>query len=146
MDSTPPDPAALKQTITDNSSDNSNVMDNIQLLWRELRALNHAQLRLAALETQQAGYNLVIMIATGIMMAILLSVAWLGVLALALVMLSRYEILTDPALLILLAVGLNLLLILVLVGVMRSRSYYLRFPATLRSLKTMSAPQKTERM
>ncbi|WP_394808894.1 hypothetical protein [Nitrosomonas sp.] len=72
----------------------------------------------------------------GVIAAVLLSVAWLGFLATALLALSRYGILTDNILQILFAVTFNLLLVLVL-GVIRNKDYYLRFPATIRSLQSM---------
>lgn len=123
---------------TDHTENDSSLADNIQSLWHELRELNFLHLRLATLEVQQAGHSLVIMIIAGVMIAILLSAAWLGFLAVVILTLSRYEILTDNIVLVLLTVALNLLLVLILVGVMRSKSYYLRFPATVRSLKSMS--------
>ncbi len=138
----------LEQTDTgDHSENDSSVADNIQSLWHELRELNFLHLRLAALEVQQAGNSLVVMIIAGVMIAILLSAAWLGFLAAVLLVLSRYEILTDNIALVSLAVALNLLLVLILARVIRSKSYYLRLPATLRSLKSMSSayPTNTEK-
>ena len=140
MDSSTTKNETLEQTDTcDHSENDSSVTDNIQSLWHELRELNFLHLRLAALEVQQAGNSLVVMIIAGVMVAILLSVAWLGFLAAVLLVLSRYEILTDNIALVSLAVALNLLLVLILAGVIRSKSYYLRLPATLRSLKSMSS-------
>ena len=128
-----------EQAVADGHSENdSSIAGDAQSLWHELRELNHMHLRLAALEAQQAGNSLVVMIVAGIMAAVLLSVAWLGFLAAALLALSRYGILTDNILLILLAVVLNLLLALVLWSVIRSKGYDLRFPATVRSLRSMS--------
>lgn len=139
------DPSAIKNeapeqaVAADGQSENdSGVAGDMQSLWHELRELNHMHFRLAALEAQQAGNSLVVMIVAGIMAAVLLSVAWLGFLAAALLALSRYGILTDNILLILLAVVLNLLLALVLWGVIRSKGYDLRFPATIRSLRSIS--------
>ncbi|WP_297323986.1 phage holin family protein [Nitrosomonas sp.] len=128
-----------EQAATDGHSENeSSVTDDVQSLWHELRELNHMHFRLAALEAQQAGNSLVVMIVAGIMAAVLLSVAWLGFLAAVMLVLNRYGILTDNILLILLAVVLNLLLALVLWGVIRSKGYYLRFPATFRTLRSMA--------
>ena len=140
MDSSTTKNETLEQNDTcDHSENDSSVTDNIQSLWHELRELNFLHLRLAALEVRQAGNSLVVMIIAGVMVAILLSVAWLGFLAAVLLVLSRYEILTDNIALVSLAVALNLLLVLILAGVIRSKSYYLRLPATLRSLKSMSS-------
>ena len=148
MDSSTTKNETLEQTDTcDHSENDSSVADNIQSLWHELRELNFLHLRLAALEVQQAGNSLVVMIIAGVMVAILLSAAWLGFLAAVLLVLSRYEILTDNIALVSLAVALNLLLVLILARVIRSKSYYLRLPATLRSLKSMSSayPTNTEK-
>ncbi|PXW83882.1 putative superfamily III holin-X [Nitrosomonas sp. Nm84] len=135
-----------EQAAADGHSKNeSSVTDDVQSLWDELRELSHAHFRLAALEAQQAGNSLVVIIVAGIMIVVLLSVAWLGFLAAVILALDRYEILTDHILLILLTVVLNLLLALVLWGVIRSKGYYLRFPATFRTLRSMSsAPRNSE--
>ncbi len=136
MDSNTTKDEPLEQADTSHESENdSSVADDIQSLWRELRALNHSSFRLAALEAQQAGNSLVMMIVAGIIAAILVSVAWLGLLAVAMLMLKKYEILTDDILLILLSVMINGLLVLGLWSVMRSKSHDLRFPATVRSLR-----------
>lgn len=129
------------------SGKDPSLADDVKSLWHELRELNHMQLQLAALEAQQAGKSLVIMMVAGVIAAILLSVAWLGFLATAVLALSRYGILTDYILLILLTVTLNLLLVLVLWRIISSKSYYLRFPATVRSIQSMlSAFQAREEM
>lgn len=137
-----------EQTATSGDSENnSSVADDVRSLWDELRELNYVHFRLAALEAQQAGNSLVAMLGAGVIVAILLSVAWLGFLAAGVLALIRYEVLTDSILLILLTVVLNLLLVLILWGVIRNKGYYLRFPATVRSLKSMSsAPRNTEKM
>jgi len=135
-----------EQAAADDPSENdSGVTDDVQSLWHELRELNHMHFRLVALEAQQAGNSLVVMIVAGITAAVVLSVAWLGFLAAVILVLNRYGILTDYVLLILLTVVLNLLLALVLWSVIRSKGYDLRFPATLRSLRsTPPAPGNRE--
>ena len=143
MDSSATKNEAEEQTTpTNNAGEDSSDTDDVQVLWRELRNLNHMHFRLAALEAQQAGNSLVIMIGAGIMAAILLSAAWLGLLAAAMMALSRHGILTDNILLILLTVVLNVVLMLFLGNLIRSRGYYLTFPATLRRLKFMSSASK----
>jgi len=114
---------------------NSGVLEDAQLLWRELREQGHDRFRLVALETQRAGMSLVAMLMAGVMVALLLSGAWLGFLAAAVLMLIEYGIVASNA--ILLAVVFNLLLALILCGVIRRKSRYLQFPATLRSLRPM---------
>ncbi|MXS83542.1 phage holin family protein [Nitrosomonas oligotropha] len=146
MDSNATKNEASEQAAADSLSENdSGVTDDLKSLWHELRELNHMHFRLLALEAQQAGNSLVVMIVAGIMAAVVLSVAWLGFLAAVILALNQYGILTDYILLILLTVVLNLLLALVLWSVIRSKGYYLRFPATFRSLRSMPpAPGNTE--
>ncbi|SFF22709.1 hypothetical protein [Nitrosomonas sp. Nm166] len=146
MDSRTPKNETFERAINDSYSENPGVIDDIQLLWHELRALNHAHFRLAALEARVAGNSLVIMIVAGLVIAILLSVAWLGLLAATVLALDKYGILTDNILSILLAVALNLLLVLILWRVIHNKSYYLQFPATIRNLKfILSGPRNMEK-
>ncbi|MGV8711453.1 MAG: hypothetical protein ACWA6R_02790, partial [Nitrosomonas sp.] len=90
---------------------------------------------LFALEAQRAGMSLVTMVIAGLLIAILLSVVWLGLVAAAMLTLKYYDLVTDDIKLILLAVLINALMVLVLTVVIRSKSFYLRFPATIRSLQ-----------
>lgn len=138
MDSDATKNVAEGQTApTNHAEQDARVTDDVQLLWRELRELNHMHFRLAALEAQQAGNSLVVMLGAGIMAAILLSAAWLGLLAAAIMALSQHGILTDNILLILLTVALNIVLVLILGNIIRSKGYHLTFPATLRRLRFM---------
>ncbi len=122
------------QTATrGNPMSDSSVLDDAQSLWHELRGLTHDRFRLAALETQRAGKSLVTMIVAGVMVAGLLSSAWLGLMAVAVLELVKNGIVVSSA--ILLAVAFNFLLALILFVVIRRKSRYLRFPATLRSLQ-----------
>lgn len=113
----------------------SGVLEDAQSLWHELRGLTHDRFRLAALETQRAGKSLVAMIVAGVMVAGLLSSAWLGLMAAAVLELVKNGIVTSSA--ILFAVAFNLLFAMILFGIIRRKSRYLRFPATLRSLQPM---------
>jgi uncharacterized membrane protein YqjE len=120
-------------TLGDSARD-SGVLEDTRLLWHELRGLSHDRFRLAALETQRAGESLVAMIVAGMMVAVLLSGAWLGLMAAAVLGLVDNGVAAISA--ILLAVAFNLLLALILCRVIRRKSRYLQFPATLRSLQT----------
>jgi hypothetical protein len=131
-DETPP--AGQTATPGDQVSD-STVLEDAQSLWHELRWLTHDRFWLAALETRRAGESLVSMITAGVMVAFLLSSAWLGLMAAAVLGLIANGVMASSA--ILLAVAFNLLLALILCLVMRRKSRYLQFPATLlRSLQT----------
>jgi uncharacterized membrane protein YqjE len=112
----------------------SSVLEDAQSLLHELLGLTHDRFRLAALETRRAGESLVAMLVAGVMVAVLLSGAWLGLMAAAVLWLIGNGVVACSAILI--AVAFNLLLALILCLVMRRKSRYLQFPATLRSLQT----------
>lgn len=121
----------------DDPAGDSSPLEAAQRLWCELQGLAHDHLQLAALETQRAGESLVTMIAAGMIVAGLLLSAWLGLVGVAVLMLTRNEVMDrDSALL--LAVAVNLLAALILCGVIRRRSHHLRFPANTRSLQPTS--------
>lgn len=117
----------------------SGILENTYTLWRELHGLAYDHLQLAALETQRAGKSLVTMIVSGIVVGILLSSAWLGLMTVMVLKLIEKEVAATDAILI--AVVLNLLIALILCSVIRRKTYYLKFPATLRSLQTDAAQQ-----
>jgi len=118
----------------------SGVLNDASLLWQEFYALGYHRLRLAALETQRAGQSLVSMLIAGILVACLLSSAWLGLIAAAVLMLIEHGLLASSA--ILLAVAVHLLAALVLLVIIRHKSRYLKLPATLQSLQPKSAEQQ----
>lgn len=118
-------------TRTHGDSDTS-VLDDAQSLWHELLGLGHDRLHLAGLETRQAGLSLVNMVIAGVLVAGLVSGAWLGLLAAAVLGLVENDVQVRSA--ILFVVALNLLLALILCRVIRHKSHCLQFPATLRSL------------
>lgn len=128
-----------KTAASGHTESDTSTVEDVQSLWHELHKLNHMHFRLAALEARQAGNSLVFMMMAGLIVAVLLVVAWLGFLAAGILALSRYEIVTDHILLALLAVVLNIVLSLVFWVVIRSKGYDLQFPATIRSLKSMSS-------
>jgi hypothetical protein len=123
------------------SQDSSNVLDDAQLLWQELRGLIHDHFKIATLELQQVAQSLAVMLIAGIMVAILLIGAWLGLAAAAVLWLIEHGVMQSYAILI--AIVFNLLTALILVVVMRRKSRYLQFPAVRRSL--MSMPTRWER-
>lgn len=131
------------QTAThSNPLNDSGILKDAQSLWHELRELSHDHFRLAALETQRAGKSLVEMIAAGVMIAVLLIGAWLGLIAAAVLWSIEHGIVPSSA--ILLAVASNLLVALILYGVIRYKSRYLKFPATQRSLQPIPTGQKNK--
>ncbi|CCE24261.1 phage holin family protein [Methylotuvimicrobium alcaliphilum] len=114
------------------------ILEDTQSLWHELHGLAYDRLRLATLETQRAGQSLVTMIISGVMIALFLSSAWLGVMAVVVVELIEKDVTLSNA--ILLAVVVNLLIALVLFNVIRLKARDLGFPATLRSLQPRHKP------
>lgn len=113
----------------------SGLLENAQALWQELRELSHDCLHLVALEARRAGQNLVYMIIAGVMAAALLIGVWLGLVAAAVLWLIEHNFMASTAILI--AVAFNFLLTLILVLVIKSKSRYLQFPATVRSLQAI---------
>lgn len=125
---------APKQTATRSDPMNSSsLLDDARDLWGEVRGLSHDRFQLAALETQHAGVSLVNMIIAGVLVAGLLCGAWMGLLSAAVLGLIENGVMVRSA--ILLAVVLNLLLALIFCRVIHRKSRYLKFPATLHSLK-----------
>ena len=123
-----------EQTATQNESLNdTSVLADAQYLGYELLGLLVDHLQLAALETKRAGVSLVTMIIAGLMIAGLFTSAWLGLLAVTVIVLINNGLLATHALL--LAVAFNLLLALILLAVIRRKSHYLQFPASLRTLQ-----------
>lgn len=120
------------------------VLENAQALWRELREFGHDYFQLVALEARRAGQNLVYMIIAGVMAAALLIGVWLGLVAAAVLWLTERGFMASTA--ILFAVAFNLLLAFILVVVIKIKSRYLQFPATVRSLQPMpSSPQRYDK-
>jgi hypothetical protein len=127
--------ATIKQTATQDDPISSNALQELQSLWYELRGVIYEHLRLAALETRRAGESLVTMLIAGVIVALLLIGAWLGMIVAGVLMLIEHGMVASTA--ILLAVVANLLIALLLCGVIRRKSHYLQFPALLGSLQPM---------
>ncbi len=113
--------------------------DDAQSLWDAIRGLTHDHLQLAALETTLAGQSLVTMIVAGVIVAVLLVSAWLGLETIGVLLLIQHGVFASVA--VLAVVGVNLAIALILYGVIRRKCRNLRFPATLRSLRPLPAGQ-----
>lgn len=124
--------AADQPSDTPNKTD---LLGEVQCLWQQLQTLGFDRLQLVALEAQQAGQSLVSMLIAGIITACLLSSAWLGLLATAVLLMIENGMQASNA--ILLIVAVNLLGALILLVAIRRKSRFLKFPATLRTLKPM---------
>lgn len=131
----------LQPSADDGShSQESSILTDAERLWSELQGLGYEHLQLAALETRRAGESLVAMLIAGIMLAVLLIGAWLGILVVATLALIAQGMIASQA--ILLAVAINLMLVLFLAGVLRRKSRFLQWPALLRSLRPTPAKQQ----
>lgn len=108
-------------------------------LLREFRGVAHDYATLAALETKRAGMSLVVMLAAGVMMAILLVSAWLGLVAAGVFALIAAGVTSWLAMLI--AVIVNIALAGGLYAVIHYKRRYLAFPATLRNLRAHAQQQ-----
>ena len=134
---------APKQTATQvDPAGGSNLVEAGLSVLHEFQGLAHDRFRLAALETRRAGESLVGMFVAGVMVAVLLISAWLGLMAAAVLALVENGLEASSA--ILLAVACNMLLALILCGVIRRKSRYLQFPATVRSLQAVPQGQRNE--
>jgi len=114
-------------------SSGSGLLEDAKLFWHELRGVAHEQLALAALEMRLAGKSLVTMIAAGMMVAVLLISAWLGLVTAVVLWLITLGAAASVALLV--VVVANLICALALYGLIRRQSRHLQFPATRRSLR-----------
>lgn len=119
------------------------LMEGAGALIRELQGVAHDYVVLAALETRRAGQSLVIMMAAGVMMAILLVSAWLGLVAAGVFGLVAMGL--APGLAILVAVLANLLFAAGLFAVIRYKRRDLSFPATVRNLRPAATAEEQQR-
>jgi hypothetical protein len=120
-----------KKTICEESVTDSSLLKDAQSLLHELRALGHERFLLAALETRQAAESFIAMLVAGILVAVFLNCAWLGLIAAVVQRMIENGIAASDA--ILFAVAVNLVMVLILGRVIRHKSRYLQFPATLGS-------------
>lgn len=123
-----------------NPADGAGLLEDARSLWREGSALFQDRLQLAALETRLAGESLVTMIAAGVIVAVLVVAAWLGLMGAAIVMLVGFGIGAGTALL--LGVLVNLAVALALCQMIRGKSRHLLWAASVRSLR--SSPVATD--
>ena len=117
-------------------------LDDLSALRRELRALAHDQLQLAALELRLAAHSLMTMISAAVFIGALLVVAWLGLMGAAGLGLSGMGL--EPALVLLVLAALTLVLAGLLRVLVRHRSRDLGLPASLRALKPPAAGARNE--
>ncbi|MGZ5009085.1 MAG: phage holin family protein [Methylobacter sp.] len=133
----------FEQTAADSHAEKmSGILDNAQALWRELYGFSYDCFHLVALEARRAGQNLVSMVIAGVMVAILLIGAWLGLIAAAVLWLIEHGVVASSA--ILLTVAATLLFTLILMAVIHRKSRYLQFPATVHSLQLKPSQERPD--
>jgi uncharacterized membrane protein YqjE len=124
-------------TASEASGQEPGLLEAAGLLGRELGAMVHDHLFLAALETRQAGESLVRIIAMGVIVACLLLTAWLALAGAAVIMLVQHSLVTAGTALVL-VFAIHCLLAMALVAAIRRRSRCLMFPATISRLEPAS--------
>lgn len=131
---TPEEKPVQSSTTSGKPGIHADLLEDVRLLWSDLRGLTHDHIKLATLEAKRAGKSLVSMIVAGVVMAILLISVWIGLMAAAALALIENNMLggTGATLLI---TGANLVVALLLFWFIRSRSRYLLFPETVHSLR-----------
>ena len=113
--------------------DEPGMLDNAAALWTDLKGLAHDHLELVTLEAKRAGESLVSMVVFGIVVAILVVSAWMGLVAALVLWLVALGL--APALAVLIGVAINLAGAGGLVFLIKARTEALKFPATVRALK-----------
>jgi hypothetical protein len=112
----------------------ADLLEDIRLLWLDLRGLTHDHLKLAALEARRAGNSLAGMVIAGVVMAVLLIGVWVGLMAAAALALIQSNIVGDIEAILLVA-AVNLVVALLLFWYIRRKSRYLLFPETVHSFR-----------
>jgi hypothetical protein len=115
------------------------MLEDARLLWHEFSGHVHDSLQLAALETKLAGQSLVTILAAGVVVAVLLVSAWLGLVCAAVLALVGTGV--DASIAVLIGVLANLLVALLLCALIQRRSQHLRWAATIRSLRPLPKTQ-----
>lgn len=145
----PADPGPLGRTGPANDipsaseapSEAEGLVADVKSLGSELVGLLHDHLELAALETKLVAQNLVGMIATGVVVAVLLVTAWLAVFGAMVLWLIHLGLMASVAML--LGALINLVLAALLYRSILRKSQNLGWPATLRSLRKFDTRERT---
>lgn len=112
----------------------ADLLEDLQLLWLDLRGLTHDHLQLAALEARRAGNSLVSMLVAGVVMAVLLISVWSALMAAAALALIQNHVMGDIEVVLSIAAA-NLVFALLLLWFVRRKSRHLLFPETIRSFR-----------
>jgi hypothetical protein len=112
----------------------ADLLEDLQLVWQDLRGLTHDHLKLGALEARRAGTSLASMLAAGVVMAVLLISVWGGLMAAAALALMQSKVMGDIEAILSIA-GVNLAAALLLFWFIRRKSRDLLFPETVNSFR-----------
>ncbi|EIC28522.1 MULTISPECIES: phage holin family protein [Methylomicrobium] len=112
----------------------ADLLEDLHLLWLDLRGLTHDHLQLAALEARRAGTSLAAMLAAGVVMAVLLIGVWGGLMAAAALALMKSHVMGDIETILSIA-GANLVAAWLLFWFVRRKSRDLLFPETVNSFR-----------
>jgi len=122
----------------------SGGLDHARSLLRDGKEIFFDHLKLASLEAKRAGLSLLLIVVLGIAISFLLICSWLGLMG-ALILLLVEKGLLAGSTGMLLAIGINLLMMLILGWVVIRQLNHMKFPATARSLKTLMAENSPEK-
>jgi uncharacterized membrane protein YqjE len=115
-----------------------------QKLGQQFSALAHNHVRLAALETRQAGEGLVKIMMIGFFTACLLFSAWLSLLGALVIVVIENNIVSNINTFLLLAL-LHCVIVLTLIKIIRHQSHLLMFSATVNSLAPTTPAKPVEK-
>lgn len=131
------------RTSSITSETHSGVLAEVRSLVAQFREIAYDHAKLAALEAKQAGVSLSIMLALGVMAAILLLSAWLGLMATVVLFVVERNLLMGSTALGL-AVGANLVIAFILLALIYRQLGRIKFAATTRSLKSLFSEQNED--
>ncbi|MCC5887484.1 MAG: phage holin family protein [Gammaproteobacteria bacterium] len=131
-------PLRAEHSVPEGAS--SSLLGDASTLTRELRAMVHAQLELAELETRLAARTVIHMLALAVGIAVLLVGAWLTLVGAAVLALMNQGV--SPMLAMLAATAVNLVAAGFVYMSLRRHGESLGWPVTLRMLKPKAAEPK----
>lgn len=124
------------------SAQKASVLDDAKAIWADVAGLLQDRVELALLETQQAGKGLVKILIAGVIIALLLITAWLGVVSAIILWLVHIGLMVSLA--IMLGVLANLFVAVLLYRLIQNQIRHLGWPATMRSLRKPVPKQEND--
>ena len=140
----PPAQPEAQAALAAPAATGAGLIDNAVALWDDLRAIAHDHLELAALEAKRAGQSLVAIVVYGVVIAILVVTAWMGIVTAA--VLGLIQLGLNASLSVLIGVAVNLAGAFGLVLLIKQASQALRFPGTVKALKPHKAKAAEQKL